>query len=80
MLRLEYDLPTGAARRAHISRELAIRAPCSYGKAHHGPVGIVGAGIEKHRALGTEPRGIGGILLVAAMQDGAVVQHHASTD
>ena len=71
------DLTAGAARRADLFAEL-VALPTDDGQFAYGDVGVVGAGIEESRPLGTEARGVGGILLVAAGDDYAVVEEDGS--
>ena len=72
-LALADDLTAGAARGTDLFAEL-IALTADDGKVADRDAGIVGAGIEESGTLGTEARGVGGILLVAAGDDFAVVQ------
>ena len=74
---LANDLTAGAARRADLFAEL-VALPADDGQFADGNIGIVGTGIEKSRPLGAEARGVGGILLVAAGDDYAVVEEDGS--
>lgn len=74
---LANDLTAGAARRADFFAEL-VALPADDGQFADRNVGIVGSGIEESRPLGTEARGVGGILLIAAGDDYAVVEEDGS--
>ena len=77
-LTLADDLTAGAARSAYLFAEL-VALPADDGQFADGNVGIVGAGIEESRPFGAEAGGVGGVLLVAARDDFAVVQEDCST-
>ena len=74
---LANDLTARAARRAHLFAEL-VALPADDGQFADGDVGIVGTSIEESGPLGTEARGVGGILLIAAGDDYAVVEEDGS--
>lgn len=74
---LANDLTAGAARRTDLFAEL-VALPADDGQFAYGNVGIVGTGIEESRPLGAEARGVGGILLIAAGDDYAVVEEDGS--
>ena len=72
------DLTAGAARRTDLFAEL-VALPADDGQFADGDVGIVGTSIEESRPLGTEARGVGGILLIAANDLDTIIQSYGST-
>lgn len=74
VLHFEHDLAAGSAGRDRLWKKLAVGASGSYGQRAHGLVGVARVGIEEGGTFGTQPRGIGGILLIAAAEQRAVGQ------
>lgn len=74
LLRLNEHLTTNTAGAYGLRGEVAVRAASGDGDGRGGNVGMVGIGIEHRTALGTYCGRIGGVLLVASLDDFAILQ------
>ena len=77
ILDLEHHLAAGSAG-CDGSRGEGTIGVGGYGKGYHGRVWVCGAGVEEGGALGTESRGVGGILLIGSRDHGAIGKQDCS--
>ena len=78
-LGLDDDLTTSAAGRDGFGGEFAVGASGGDGQCDYWHVGVLCAGSEDCGALGAEPCGERGILLVTTNDASAVLQFNGST-
>ena len=74
---LEYHLAAGPAGSRGVLDELSARL-CGDGQRLDRAVGVLRVGIEEGGAFGAGPRGVGGILLIAARYQHSTGQTHGS--
>lgn len=77
LLGLEHHLAAGTAGDNGVGGEGTI-GEGSYGKGYHGCVWVCRAGVEEGGALGTESRGVGGILLIGSRDHSAIGKQDCS--
>ena len=78
-LTLDDHLTATATGTAGLSEQLAIGASCGNGQRGNSHIRILGTSSKESRALGTEARGVGGILLIAANNLDTIIQSYGST-
>ena len=71
---LQQRLPAGATRSDRSWREVAISVACSDAEPSDRGVWVTRIGIEHAGTFSTKARWVGGILLIAARQDGTIGQ------
>lgn len=78
VLDLEHHLSAGSTGRDGLLGKLTLGVG-RYGQCHDGTVGVGSTGMEEGGALGTHPRRVGGILLIATCDHGTIAEPDGCT-